>query len=752
MASILNSLRKAWAWVCRALTPSKAAWRGATIALWGFWIAMAFGFVAGEVVPRFSIEKAAGYVGLFGLLALVSIALFFLVWLLRILNPAYRFALFLTLPPAFLIFMATWAEGGAIALPILLLGLSLFFGAVWALRRTPAWRNATIAAAVVGAGLLLFFVTALVMPASDLNPALDAYHLKGHTLALPDPGKPGPFKVSTFTYGSGQDSRRADYASHVRFKTSSVDGTKLDKEWTGLGGWLRTAYWGFDAAHMPRNARVWMPEGQGPFPLVLIVHGNHAMEDYSDPGYAYLGELLASQGFIVASVDENFLNLSLSDYADVFHLRTGPENSARGWLLLKHLELWRTWNAEGPLRGRIDMDRIALIGHSRGGEAVSIANAFNQLDRYPDDAMLPFDFHFHIRAIAAIAPVDGQYKPRKRPVPMHDQNYFVIQGNTDGDLTSFMGSSQYSRAQFSGKTDAFKASVYVKNANHGQFNTRWGRNDFGLPYKFLLDERPIMDADAQRRIAKAYIAAFLQMTLKGENGYRPFFEDARNGAAWLPDDYLINNYADGRTQWIANYQEDLDPTTGSMDDVTIAGNNLSVWREEWISLKDSTLDTQVALLAWDNRVHRDTATYTFSFADPPADLSPSTDLVFSASQAHIGTVPEHVEVKGAGGDLDKTALDWGIVLTDANGHEARLALSHDQVLYPQVKSETRHGALFDQIPRSEIVMRRFRFPMRDFIAANPAIDIAHLKAIRFTFDKNRRGAIALDDVGFARGP
>ena len=53
-------------------------------------------------------------------------------------------------------------------------------------------------------------------------------------------------------------------------------------------------------AALPLNARVWHPAGDGPFPLVLVVHGNHRMEDFSDPGYAYLGETLASRGFIVA--------------------------------------------------------------------------------------------------------------------------------------------------------------------------------------------------------------------------------------------------------------------------------------------------------------------------------------------------------------------------------------------------------------------------------------------------------------------
>ena len=59
---------------------------------------------------------------------------------------------------------------------------------------------------------------------------------------------------------------------------------------------------------------------------MLIVHGNHNMKEFSDPGYGYLGELLASRGFILVSVDENFLNGNIRG-----------ENDARGWMLLQHL-------------------------------------------------------------------------------------------------------------------------------------------------------------------------------------------------------------------------------------------------------------------------------------------------------------------------------------------------------------------------------------------------------------------------------
>ena len=119
--------------------------------------------------------------------------------------------------------------------------------------------------------------------------------------------------------------------------------------------------WGFGLKKSPINGRVWYPEGDGPFPLVLIVHGNHDPLDYSDPGYGYLGELLASRGFILVSVDENFINGGLRG-----------ESDGRAWLLLKHLEEWKRWNdsAGGPFYHKVDMNNIALMGHSRGGEAV----------------------------------------------------------------------------------------------------------------------------------------------------------------------------------------------------------------------------------------------------------------------------------------------------------------------------------------------------------------------------------------------
>ena len=212
-------------------------------------------------------------------------------------------------------------------------------------------RNTYVTAAALAAALL---VAGCSSRAAELRPSDASTVLANHTIDAPDPSRPGPHTVGYLTYGSGDDRNRSAYRDSVAFTTDKVDGSAF----VSLGGSARSRkeYWGFGPDEMPLNARVWYPEGEGPFPLVLVVHGNHDMTDYSDPGYDYLGELLASRGFILASVDMNFINGGIRG-----------ENDGRGWLLLEHLEAWQGFNEdrENPFFGRVDMGRIGLMGHSR---------------------------------------------------------------------------------------------------------------------------------------------------------------------------------------------------------------------------------------------------------------------------------------------------------------------------------------------------------------------------------------------------
>src|SRR4029450_6080356 len=169
----------------------------------------------------------------------------------------------------------------------------------------------------------------------------------------PNPGEPGTYTVRTLIYGSGTDKHRAAFRDSVTLKTKTVDGSALVSAPPDIAK-SRSKYWGFDFKKLPINGRVWYPQGDGPFPLVLIVHGNHNMKDLSDPGYPYLGQHLGSRRVLLVSVDEHFLNGGIS-----------RENDARGWMLLQHLKQLRRFNDStgSPLQGKVDMNRIALMGH-----------------------------------------------------------------------------------------------------------------------------------------------------------------------------------------------------------------------------------------------------------------------------------------------------------------------------------------------------------------------------------------------------
>ena len=378
--------------------------------------------------------------------------------------------------------------------------------------------------------------------AKDLPPAFEQ---RTSTLlserGVDNPASKGTYAVETFTYGSGTDQHRKDYSTFVKYKTLTIDASRLLPDWKGKKKKWRERYWKFGVKEFPLNGRVYFPrlsaeaEGNRKYPLILIVHGNHSMIDYSDGGYAYLGELLASRGYIVVSVDENFINGHWSgDFM-------GKEMPTRAWLLLKHLEQWKQWNetSEHDLFNKVDMDNVMLVGHSRGGEAVSIAAAFNKLPHFPDNALERFDFNFNIKAIVSIAPTDYRYN---RQIKLTNLNYLSLQGSYDSDETSFWGMRSYHRLKFTDDKNYIKAGVYIHKANHGQFNTSWGRADMGAPFKWLLNTKPLVSGEYQREAAKVFLSAFAEATLKANDSYLPIFKDVSVAKDWLPENYYLTQF------------------------------------------------------------------------------------------------------------------------------------------------------------------------------------------------------------------
>ncbi|MDQ6886660.1 MAG: MFS transporter [Gemmatimonadota bacterium] len=596
-------------------------------------------------------------------------------------------------------------------------------------------------------------------------------------LAAPNPAEPGPFKVRTLTYGSGTDKQRRAFRDSVTLKTSTVDGSKLAAAPDPKQAKIRKSFFGFDFSKMPVNGRVWYPEGEGPFPLVLVVHGNHDMKQFSDPGYAYLGELLASRGFILASVDENFLNGFIRN-----------ENDARGWLLLQHLKAWRGFNDSlgTPFTHRVDMQNIALMGHSRGGEAVAVAAAFNRLPFYPDDATLRFDFGFAIKALVAIAPIDGQYKPADQPTPLENVSYLVIHGSHDGDVSSFSGLRQYERIRFTDGKPWFKSAVYVYRANHGQWNTVWGNQDNGPRSARYLDLRGLLSPNDQQRFGKVYIGAFLEATLKGRREYLPLFRDHRVIGQWLPHTMYVTRFQDSGFRALADYHEDVDVTTGSVPGVKIAGESLSVWKEGVVPMrwKDSNFGHSAVWLGWNNHLAgADTtkmgppAAYALTLSDSLRDawtVNAQSSVEFSLAPTSARPEPRKIKEdsskktasdserakadaasakKGAAKSADDSVpMDLTIEVVDARDVTARLPLSQYGAVRRPLATHVLRRA--DREKRNfvntyEIVLQTYVIPLADFARVQPGFDPATLRSLRFRFDRTPVGTVILDDIGIS---
>lgn len=119
----------------------------------------------------------------------------------------------------------------------------------------------------------------------------------------------------------------------------------------------------------------------GGFPVIVFLHGMHDDSELNNAkGYDYLQKSLAEHGYVALSIDAGKINgLNNRNASDAGAL-------ARGQLLMTTLDLLRAGNATGVfngielagLKGKLDLDRVGILGHSRGAEAVAYAVELNK--------------------------------------------------------------------------------------------------------------------------------------------------------------------------------------------------------------------------------------------------------------------------------------------------------------------------------------------------------------------------------------
>jgi large repetitive protein len=225
---------------------------------------------------------------------------------------------------------------------------------------------------------------------------------------------------------------------------------------------------------VPVRGSMWLPEGySGKSPLLLFVHGNHGECDSgsgpkctiykrNDEGYAYMAKNLASWGYTVVSLDQDELMARQDGLGKGMH--------ARRLLIMAMLDDLKA-AGEGTvvtgadpemaamLNGNLDMTRIGLMGHSRGGDAVASFVLYNQT--------LPVGERFPLRAVVSIAPVDYE-----RHAP-YGVPYMTVFGSCDGDVSNLQGARLYERSQYTNANPYPSFQVVQVGGNHDAYNTVW---------------------------------------------------------------------------------------------------------------------------------------------------------------------------------------------------------------------------------------------------------------------------------------
>ena len=530
----------------------------------------------------------------------------------------------------------------------------------------------------------------------------------------------GTYQVDTLDYGMNPSD---DLASQT------IDLTAYLQDDSGLKQWPRQKYLGYDNRNVPLRGRIWYPEHASNCPVVFLVHGNHNMITESYLGYAYPGEHLASRGYVVVSVDENVCNYYLS--GDL-----SGENAARAFLLLENMRQVQTYNESGILAGKLDYTRLALMGHSRGGEATSLAALYNELKSNPDVGYQRYAYNFSIRSVIAVAPTAEQYLPAGRDVTLTDVNYLLIQGANDSDVSTFMGMKQYNNIKFTGQKDCYKSYLYIAGANHGQFNTEW-QQDYTFPRSLMLNKVDLMEGLQQRDLLKGYVTAFLDDTLLGNRENRSYFQ---TNQPYSKNGIYMSGYQDGSFVPLADYEEDIALETITEPNGMSISDGLAFHREQAVNYNTlgSSMDTSNhAAYLWWNRIE---TSYGLNFKSQGYDLTGSTYLQFDVADISSDKIVKSVE----------ELLNFDVVIRDKNGQTASAELRKICTIYPTLFTRLYKLQLTKQSLDIKTELQTVRIPLETFQLENKNLDLGKVESITFLFNRQEEGRILLDNVGVSQ--
>lgn len=474
---------------------------------------------------------------------------------------------------------------------------------------------------------------------------------------------------------------------------------------------------------------------EGPFPLVLIMHGNHGnCRDPGNPntdfcstsqdhecaagggitapnaeGYTYFQDTLAAQGYVTVSISGNAMNCR-NDYI-----------IERAQLIVEHLRHWSDWQGgTGELGalfgGRLDLSRVGLVGHSRGGDAAS--NVPGILAAAPIPGL-------DVTSVFAVAPTDYH------DVEVRDTDLAVLLPSCDGDVETLVGYRHYDRSI--GFDDGVEqAQVFYVGANHNYFNTEWRLSEWELVPGTHPFCEPFADPQKleQTHMLEATLGSWFAGTIQGE-GSEAFVRAERPSPTAF--DAWAGSALDLRWSYSSPDRTSIDdllgPETPGSNDVGGA-NSFSDWFL-WEVCTGNGCDARYPHL-------RSSLRLLWEQGNVPLARFELAGLDATTSQALTFRVVSRYSSLNDG--LEEQ--DFLVRVIDSAGAVAELSLSEVKVLrhlYPHSAA-----ALLE-------ILETVRIPLERLLQAEPALDLASLDALEFEMTAlDRSGSVIITDLELAQ--
>ncbi|RAY12579.1 hypothetical protein DPM19_23540 [Actinomadura craniellae] len=419
------------------------------------------------------------------------------------------------------------------------------------------------------------------------------------------------------------------------------------------------------------RAVVYQPKAWGKRPLVLFLHGRHSacynpdtrrtsnsqwpcpageLPIDSHTGYSGPAEVLASHGYAVVSISANGVNATDNPFSE------DRGALARGELVMHHLDLLAA-AAKGSgdpaltklFKGRLDMNDVGLMGHSRGGEGVVKAALLN------DGRAKPYG----IRAVLPLAPTDFA-RATLPNVPMS-----VFLPYCDGDVSNQQGQHFYDDTRYAARRDkAARSALMMMGVNHNFFNTEWTPGVAVAPAgdDWFNNADPVCGNTAPTRLSAAeqyalgttYISGFFRLFQGEEDEFLPLF-DGSGGTAPSAGRAEVHTVA----QAPADERLDVATFTAPSRSVTVTGPGTGVICAGMLDRSlDSGLPSCATTLTTSQAPSWTPATYA-----PNVASTPVLRFSWTGPGARVRAVLPH----GAGNVRGYDALTFRAALDEASG-------------------------------------------------------------------------------------